>query len=353
MQRQSQLRLACSALTLMILASTGWGQTATPEDEALDAMRTMTAIEGRDQERIRAWVDQQIQKTSASREDETARFTAFRAAFTEQRTNRRSTPAFVEALATQTAAAAVAQLPKQNIDPWVSMSLVRVLLDFESPGVVSGLTAGLKAQAPGARALAAKGLVKHLPQISQDKTQTQTVVDALRAAGQVETNALTLRSIYEALAYQNQLDMVFGVYLELLDRRVAKRRGDLLVCDGADVAAYEFFLKVAQTGGLSAERQQEVARRVAVLLRCDGQRYQEEHLSFLEIDRIERSLWVAEELLEAFTRQAGGIRRQLEEGAHENRAGVLAAMWEWVGNPDTQQKGRLNQAPWDVPDGAP
>ena len=353
MRRKSRLRLVCGTFTLLALTPAVWGQAPTPEDEALDAMRSLATVEGRDQERIRDWVDLQIREIADSREDESTRFSAFRSAFTAQRTDRRSTPAFVGALATQTGAAAAELLPKADLKPWVSTSLVRVLLDLERPEVVDGLTAGMAAKAPATRVLAAKGLAHHLPQISQDKVQTQRVVAALQAAGRSETNPLALKSIYQALAYRNQLDTVFDVYLELLDRRAAARRGGAVTCDGADVVAYEFLLEVAPAGGLSAERQQEVARRVAVLLRCDGQRYTEEQLSFVEIDHLERSLWVAEDLLEALTRQAGGIRKQIETDGHNDSAAVLRAVYAWVGNPENQQKGRLNQAPWDVPVGAP
>ena len=44
---------------------------------------------------------------------------------------------------------------------------------------------------------------------------------------------------------------------------------------------------------------------------------------------------------------------QQMQAKYEARARVLPEVFRWVGHPNTSEPGTLNQAPWNVPVGAP
>ncbi|HNQ23373.1 MAG TPA: hypothetical protein PKK06_09795 [Phycisphaerae bacterium] len=362
---------ACGMMVVGLCVQGVSAQQRTAEDEAVDALRSQTSISGLDEGRIRAWVQLQANNFAASKDPAPVRFKALREVFQKQRVDPKNSPAFIDALAAQTAAVAQADVVKPDADPVVARGLMRVLLDLNRIPAVPGFVAGLQSTDAAARVLAAKGLLQHFSRIPENRSLLQSVIEGLRAAGLREGNALVLKEIYRALAYEGQVDAVFDVYMSLLDRRLELRRGPLGVCDGAEIPAAEFLRRVA--GTLNADRQREVVRRVAVLLRCEVQRYTAPQLNFAEQDSLERLITVYEELLEVFVRQPGTLRTQLESGVRERltapaesaadpkkteqreaaRTAFLLELYKWIGNPTTKEPGLLNQSPWSVEIGAP
>ena len=51
--------------------------------------------------------------------------------------------------------------------------------------------------------------------------------------------------------------------------------------------------------------------------------------------------------------EGGNIRNELAAGGHDRREAILQEAYKWVGHPDTNTTAVLNQAPWNVPVGAP
>ena len=91
-------------------------------------------------------------------------------------------------------------------------------------------------------------------------------------------------------------------------------------------------------------------------MRIDAQRYTAPKLDFTENDRIERTLWAAEEFLSGgamLGTRGGKIRTALQAGGPANSAAVLQEVYKWVGDPTSNTPGALSAAPWNVPVGAP
>jgi len=171
-----------------------------------------------------------------------------------------------------------------------------------------------------------------------------------------ESDPIVLGRIYEALAMPGQVGVVFDAYVALFDKRLDQRRTTAVMVDGAEIFALEFLRTPAVLQGLNADQKTQLAARLAVFVRMDALRYQVSNLGFDEVDRIERALDGAEEILERLvgTASAGGkIRDALSTGAREAKESVLQQAYRWVGHPDTQENGVLNAAPWNVPIGAP
>jgi hypothetical protein len=110
----------------------------------------------------------------------------------------------------------------------------------------------------------------------------------------------------------------------------------------------------------------ELARRVGVFLRLDAERYnapaiapptddEQPDLNFYERDRVERMLDAGEEILDVIVGggRGGKIRNALSSGGYDQRQVVLSEAYRWIGNPETNEPGALNEAPWNVPLGAP
>ncbi len=118
-------------------------------DDAIDQIRRLDEIRALDQERIKEWVQKEVDSLAALPEGnqrnplDASTFKAFVARFASQYTHARNTTPFREQFAAQTAGVAAAEFARPDLPATVAVSLARVLLDMNGPEVVSGQMAGL------------------------------------------------------------------------------------------------------------------------------------------------------------------------------------------------------------------
>ncbi|MGB2988252.1 MAG: hypothetical protein WBE26_20475 [Phycisphaerae bacterium] len=334
-------------LLLALWSGAVCAQQANPEDEAIDAIRQFTDFGAGDQRRIGEWVEAEVKKFNG--------FTAFRDRFKGQYGDSTNSPQFRLQLTTQTARVAAERFARPDLNADVAHALAQVLTDMNRAETFPGLMAGLKSSDARARYLCVKGLIAQRRSIAADKAKLDQTVEALREAGLVELSPVVLGRIYQALAYTGQVSTVFDAYLSVFDKRLDQRRGIAVIADGAEIYAYEFFRTSAVLGALDAAQKSQLANRLAVFLRMDAERYNSPGLQFDEIDKIERMLWILEEIFEELVGggKGGDIREVLQSGGFTERASILKEAYRWVGNPETNESGALNEAPWNIPSGAP
>ena len=221
---------------------------------------------------------------------------------------------------------------------------------------VDGLLAGLSAKNSDVRILCLMGLTSSQSAIEGDAAKLQQIVQALRRAGATESDPTVVTRFYLALAYKNQVALVFDAYMDILEKRLASRRGPAIFAPWAEVELVEFFRQPSVVNALSQPQKTQLVGRLAVLFRADAQRYNaEEFKDYYEKDGLERRLHGIEAILVSLVGggNSGQIRAELEKGGHEQRAAILIEVYKWVGDPAEQTPGTLNAAPWNVPIGAP
>ncbi len=356
--RKAEIGVWCGTVLLALCASSrmAWGQAADPEDAMIDTIRDLNTISAADQTRIGEWAKAQIDKLAATPPAEKqAALNRFTTRFQTQFTNPRNSAAFRTQFATQVAQVAASEFGKTALDGITAWGLARVLVDLEVPETFVGLTACLKSSAPVARYLCARGLALQREAIAKDKAKLGEAIQALHAAALAETDPVALSHLYRALAYSGQVGEVFSAYLSIFDKRLsARRKAPRLAGDGAELEAFEFSRIPSVAGALNAEQKSQLAQRVAVFLRLDGERYNTDVLPAREKAKLESTLESAEAVLMALTGgKSAGIAEELAKGGHERRAAVLTQVYRWVGHPTTGETGALNASPWNVPLGAP
>lgn len=342
--------IAWTCLLLTLRPGPSHGQEVDLEDQTINTIRSLATIGPNDQRRIGEWVQAQVHKFNG--------FRAFRKKFQDQYNHANNSQLFPLHLAARTAAVAVRQAAKPGLNAEVARALAQVLLDMNHPETFSGLIALLTFPDAATRYLCATGLFapRQKRSIVADKSKLDQALTALRAAGLAETDPIALGRIYEALSYPAQAVDLLDIYLSLFDKRLALRRGPASIADGAERYAFAFFREQGVVGVLNAGQKSQLVERLAVFLRLDAERYNTPQLGFREIDRIERTLWIVEETLSdpALVGDKGGkIRKALSAGGYDNRSAVLQQAYRWVGDPHTNERGALNDAPWNVSLGAP
>jgi hypothetical protein len=369
------LALLCSSLHLV--GGLTHAQDLSPEDANVMAIRKDPSIDASGEQAIGRWVEAKVAKLATAaadpEADRQAAYRQFRRIFRDYCNRNNSSAAFRTQLATQTTAMAHARFAETDLDPTVAWGLAQALVDMNRPDTFTGLAAGLESPVEIARYLCAKGLAALKDRISEDKDTLATAIQALRQAALAETSPVVLGRLYEALNYQEQVADVFDAYLAIFDKRLAFRRGPAVIVDGAEYHAYEFFRASGVLGRLSTDQRVALVQRLAVFLRLDAQRYSSQDLedkrrtgmrnddkeilipeAYTERKRIEMLLDGAEEILAAVVGSASGnIREELRVGGYVRRAEVLEQAYRWVGNPENQVRGALNEAPWNVALGAP
>ncbi len=346
MLKPSTCYVASACIALAWATTSVHAQEVLSDDAVIDGIRGRSDIGPSDQRRIAAWVDGEIEKFTE--------FLPFRKRFDQQFNDAKNSEQFRVQLATQTAQVAAQQFVNPDLSGDVAHALTQVLTDMNRRETFPGFIAGLKSSDVRARYFCAKGLIALQDWIAGDKARLDQTVQALREAGLGETDPVVSGRIYEALAFPGQVADVFDVYLAFFDKRLTARRGPAVVADGAENYAYEFFRSRGVLGVLNADQKSRLVARIAVFLRMDAERYNNPNLKFDEIDRLERALDGAEDILTILAGATGGkIRDELSSGGHGSRAAILQEAYKWVGDPETKQPGALNTAPWDVPVGAP
>ena len=338
--------LACSLMWLALTGGAAYAQQVNPLDQAIDAARARADFGPGDQDRIRRWVQHEVDRFTA--------FNALRDRFRTQFNNANNSDTFKQQLAKQTGEVAKTALVKTDINPELSWALVHILIDMNRAETVPGLLAGLKNMRPDPRALSARALVSLRRSIVTNDTLFAQTVAGLREAALVETSSVALGRIYAALAYPGKVGDVFDAYTATFEKRMAFRRQPGINADGAELAAWEYFRSNGVAQSLDAAQKAKLVGQIAVFMRIDAERYAKDDLSFDEIDQIERAMDGAEAVLTAIGATGGGnVRGALAAGGHSGRTAVVQEVWRWVGDAATNQSGALNAAPWNVPVGAP
>ena len=329
-------------------------QPATSEDDVLDAMRASASISANDQDRIARWIERRLTNlTQAARQDADAAFKAFRNRMNTQFSNTANSGEFTRQFAAQAARVAQGRFAEADLNVTVGRALARVMTDMGSVETLPGLVACLKSRDDSAQFLCLRAMAAQKERLANDRDRFSQLLTALRDAGLAESSPVVLGRVYTVLAQPNHVEVAFDTFLELFDKRLSQRRGPAVAVDGAEIEAYEFFRSTGVVAALNNEQKTKLVARVAVFLRLDAERYQSPDLVYEEQTSTEHLLWAGEEILAAAVGQQGGIRRELEAGGHQNREGVLEEAYAWVGNAEGDVNGLLNQAPWNVPVGAP
>ena len=319
-----------------------------PMDPTIDAFRARPAIGPSDQGRIAEWV-----RTEVGRYID---FAAFRKRFRDQHQDAKNSAQFTTQFITQTSNVAATEFGKTNLNAEIAYVFAQVLVDMDRAETVPGLLAGVAFSDVRVRFLCVKGLIARRSSIESDDAQRDQIIQKLQAVALAEDSEIVLKRIYAAIAFPRHVDKVFDVYMAMMDKRLAFRRKlPVNHCDGTEVPALEYFRIASVSSSLTPVQKSQLAARVAVLLRMDAQRYQSDELAsaFLELDHLERELDAAEDVLKKLGASGGDIRGTLSNGGYGARAVVLREAYRWVGHPTDQSKGTLNQAPWNVPVGAP
>ena len=324
-----------------------------PDTAIIDTIRTQTQISDSDQRRIGEWIEAQVNKLKTLPDDQRGPSAIkLRELLRTQFENAGNSAAFKDQFASRVVAVAVAQLGDSGTNPRTGQTLCKVLLDLNRPEAVAAFLVGLKSKDAGVRMLSASGLAAHRAILVADKARLDQAIAALRDAGLAETEGVALDRMYWALAVPpTQVASVFDAFMAILDQRLKKRREGAAASDGAEISALEFFRTSGVIGALSQPQKEQLARAVATFMRLDAQRYATPNLQFSEIDRLQRLLDGAEEILVALVGagKGGDVRGALAGGQTPKQ--VLQQVHAWVG--DANQQGALNAAPWNVPAGAP
>lgn len=339
-------------LVVALAAARSFGQAAAPDTAVIDTIRTETQISESDQRRIGDWVEGQVAALKgipeAQRGDAAIKF---RDLMRAQYENPSNTPAFKEQFAAKLAAALAAQVA--SLDPITGRALAKVMLDSNRPELVPAYLAALKSKDAGVRMLGAAALAGQRVAIAADKAKLDQVVAAIRDVGAAETNGVVLSRMYYALSVPPaQAPSVFDAFMAIFEKRLEKKRQGGTACDGAEVMAFEFFRTPGVLAALSQPQKEQIVRAVGEFMRYDAQRY-DKSLPFQELDRLQRELDGAEEIISSIASgvKGGDVRGALASGAGGDQISQQVQLW--VGDPKTKQPGALNAAPWNVPLGAP
>lgn len=332
-------------------------QTANPADATIDVIRPLGSISSGDQGRIRSWVNSELTRftedAAKNPTDAQGVWRAMRERFRIQYDHSSNSSAFKQHLAAQIAQVAVARFTDAGLNVTVGWGLAQVLVDLDRLDTVPGLIVGLGSPIQIVRYLCARGLVSQRRGIAVDPNLLTQVTKALDQAGQQETEPVVLSRIYSALAIPGQVPAVVDVFARLFDARLQRVRGGAST-DRAELEAFDYFRKSAVVGAMTPAQKSAIVSRVAVFLRMDAQAYTNANLDFNTRDTFERRLEAEEDLLATMTgTSTGKVRTILATKGFAGRDEILAEVFAWVGDPDGQQKGTLNQAPWNVAVGAP
>lgn len=328
-------------------------QTLRPEDQNIDPVRTLPAISASDQRVIADWVQAKLALLSADAvKDADAALLNTRKTFADLYSRSGNTPAFQTELARQIAEIFLLQLRKSDLAPAVSRPLARILADMNRVETLPALMAGLQSSDAPTRYLSVRSLASLRSAIAADRELLERVLAAVRQVGDTETSPVVTAQWYALLSLPQQAALVFDPMLGILEKRLAARRGNALVEDGAELDAYEFFRTPGVLNTLSQEQKNRLVNALAVLLRFDAERYSVVKLTATETEILERCLDGIESVLTDLGIKGGDVRNELSQGGRERRAEVLNQARAWIGDKETQKPGALNAPPYNVPLGA-
>lgn len=342
-----------------------------PEDKGVDVIRGLDQFNPIDQDRIKRWVDAELQLIAKAPKErfadgfDPALFKEFRDRALAQHNNSANSKAFQAELAKQTAQAAIEQFNAAQPDKTVVVLLARLLVDYDTMATLDGLLAAVGSSNPAARFFGVRGLNALKSELTQNEAALNKVINALSDIVANEDQEVVREEIYRALAIPGQVPQVFPAYLAGLDRQLAARRTGKETVDRAEIAVFEFLSKPQVLSGLDQAQQVQLASRLAPLLQSYAERYTDPVIApptereapdpfFFERDTIERSFYEIEEILSGMVGSGGGdIRGVLQAQGFEGARQIPAEVEKWIGNANSGVTGALNAAPWNVPVGAP
>ncbi len=326
------------------------------DDAAIDQISRMRDIGAGDQGRIGQWVEREVDAlVRKAATNDASVLGAFRAKMSGRFNDSGNTEAFRTQFAIQSTRVAVARFQNPAVRPIAARALATVLGEYQRVETLDGLLAGLPVSDAATRYLCARALTKLASEIGPNAEAFAKTLEALRQAGLAETSPVVLSRIYLALAYPNQVPAVLDAYMQIFDKRLDYRRGPALVVDRAETDAFEFFRTAGVVNALSADQKNQLASRLAVFLRLDALRYSADELTRYEPEALELRMVAAEDVLRTLVGagKGGDMAGELATGGHARRGDVLNQAHAWVGNAESNQNGALNEAPWNVPVGAP
>lgn len=359
-------------ITLGVITPDLRAQNRNPQDATIDGIRSLSTIGNLDQDRIRRWIQHEVnQLTDLPKKNgtdgfNTPGFKTFLRRFLNQKNNGGNTNAFLAQLATQTAAVATQTFQQAGGSITAIRSMARAIFELSTPETLSGALTGMQTTDNSARYLCIKTITHLHSTIRQNQNTQKQVVQALQAAGIAETGSIVLGQIYTALNIGNDHSGLLNAYEKIFEQRLIRRKNQLVKVDGAELKAFELLRQPTIINAMNANQKTTLVQRLAVFMRLDAQRYNDPmiappanttqpDLNFRERDMIERRLYEVEDILStiAGSNKGGKVRNVLANEGFDGRGKILNEVYKWIGNAQSNSRGALNEAPWNVPVGAP
>lgn len=316
------------------------------DNPAMEDLRKRTPAGENDRQTIDDWLEAEFGEIRSSPG-------RFRNIVNRVREAADTTQPFRDALAERIGLFAESKLAGADLPPGQASELLRTLLDLDHVRTRPGLVAGLKLSQPAGRYLAVKGLRGLRDRLTSDPAQVSAFIDALREAGAREPNGVVAERIYDALALPTPTQEVIAAFDAMIGARIERYARGALFADEAELTGISYL----STINLNRDQSAGFVGRLAMLLRLDIERYVaglRAQFNPGQRDAIERRVWVTEEFIERAVRPAAGQGGNLREEmgtAAPDVSGLIMELNNWIGTPQTP--GPLNEAPWNVPVGAP
>jgi hypothetical protein len=346
-------------LVLMAVAAVrAWGQTppVSLEDQALDALRTRSPGE-QDNVAFDNWIKAAIKESEGAGADPAAVMSAasrFAERFAKQYQNTSNTDDFKRRFVERTAVLFQAEYAKgADLGAPKARAMARVLLDFSAVYTREALLAGLVFPDQTVRYLSASGLTAIKDQIAADSAKATATLTAVVAAAKGERNDAVVAMVYQALTYRGTAGSeAVQAVLAVLDGRLATLRAGDMPLGRGELPAISFFNSLSN---VTTEDKVRIVQDLATLLRVYVTRLASDRaLGLNERIAIEEVIFEAESLLAKLVNPPGNAPNIREQMQKDDRAAanLLSELNRWIGVPD-QDAGLLNEAPWNVPRGAP
>lgn len=359
-------------ITLGVITPELRAQNRNPENATIDGIRVLTTIGNLDQERIRRWIQFEVDqltdlpKNNGSDGFHAAGFKTFLRRFLRQKNDTGNTNAFLTQLSTQTAAVATQTFQQAGGSITAIRSLARAIFELSTPETLAGSLVGIQTADNASRFLCAKIITNLRSTISQNQGTQNQVMQTLQNAGMAETDPIVLGQIYTALKIGNDNSSLLNAYEKIFDQRLKKRKAQMVKVDGAEMHAFDILRQPTVVNAMNANQKSSLAQRLAVFMRLDAQRYNDPMIAppteagqpdfnFRERDVIERRLDAVEDILTAIagSNKGGKVRNVLANEGFDGRGNILNEVHKWIGNAQANTRGVLNNAPWNVRVGAP
>lgn len=314
----------------------------------------------RDNINITATARQQIEDciraelSAAQRVADDARLKTLVDRFRSHRDNPANSAAFLDALRAGTAKVAESEFARSNLDPLVGIGLARGLFELGGNDSIPAWLVGLKSNIEAVRYLSGRALATNALRnvITGNRNLTAQVTAALEQAGEAEQRASVKRQIYRAVTSLTFSPEVLDALLAMMDKELERLRGGAVRIEGAELPAFQYLAAPGVRNALTADNRTQLITRLGPLLGYNARRYASPDIAHDEGEIVERCLYFIDEVLRAAVPNGGGnIVQVLTDGG--DKLMVQQEVVRWIGDPDANAKGVLNDAPHNLPLGAP